>query len=600
MLLSLSFPTAGAQIAPDGLAPRAPLYVTPLISGVLVCNGATRQPELKTLEAMQDWCETHRQSGDLAARSLLDRLEPGGPAGKVRLGHTLLIPLLELFERRNGAWEVSEAKISRYLNAIPAIGRPVVVYLMGNHFDSSSELSRELAADPGNLLAYSTGAAGSSRYIGHGVIPFTLRSEESIPVNRYRFAALRAVSKRIAEMDARSRELIVAVTLAGELHQMFPDFEHGMGAFENIQVTDYSAGSQREFRLWLRQRHGTVQRLNRQLGAHFDSFDAVEPPSLDIRKTPLKAFSQHYDAFAAGSLPLFGWLWDPQQRVQALSLYVDGRYAGPVGRGLERLDVQRARPEVASSSTGFRSAIDFRNMAPGRHAAQIVAVADGKRHLLAEREFVVVPPDQSSTASAPAPARLGGLPEASGISSLQFWLDMPRQLQDVYYNPLAREWDEFRAHQVNQLLTRFYRIARSQGIPARLLYSHQIAAAVHGTWNTALFASDASISNTSPWRAGINLYGASPAAFELIRNRHLRDYGVPEFNPMQGRNAGAARAAFADHYRAGARFVSPFYLSVVPPRLRAADDRRLFDIAPDNTADGADVLYDALEWFVRK
>ena len=75
---------------------------------------------------------------------------------------------------------------------------------------------------------------------------------------------------------------------------------------------------------------------------------------------------------------------------------------------------------------------------------------------------------------------------------------------------------------------------------------------------------------------------------------------MPEFNPLQGRTPQLARQAFVQHYQAGARFVSPFYLSVVPARLRAAEDKRDFDIAPDNTRDGADALYSAMEWFVRK
>ena len=50
----------------------------------------------------------------------------------------------------------------------------MVVYLMGDHYDSSSRLSQELAQDPQNLLSFSTGPVPTSRYIGHGIIPFTL------------------------------------------------------------------------------------------------------------------------------------------------------------------------------------------------------------------------------------------------------------------------------------------------------------------------------------------------------------------------------------------------------------------------------------------
>ncbi|QIL70234.1 hypothetical protein G7048_07630 [Diaphorobacter sp. HDW4B] len=536
----------------------------------------------------------------MAAKDLLDKLEPGGADGKVQLGYTLLVPLLELFEQRDGRWELSPAKAKRYLDVITAIKRPVVVYLMGDHYDSSSPLSKELAQDPRNLLAYATGPVPPTRYYSHGVIPFTLRTDESIPVNRYRFDALRHMTRQISALDESVRSRIVAVTLAGELHQLYPDFENGVGEYENIQVTDYSPESQNEFRVWLQKKYGTLDRLNQKLGFQFSSVSDITAPSLDIRKTPLQSFSQHYDAFAGGTLPIFGWIWDPKQKIQQLSLYIDGKFHSQITRGLGRMDVYRAKEEVTSPNTGFRSNVQFRDMPAGKHVAQIIATSAQKDYLLGEREFVIVPRDQSSTANVPPPKRREGLPEANQLEQLQYWLDMPKPLQDVYYNPLAREWNEFRATQVNGMLNHFYRIARTEGIPARLLFSHQIVPESNGTWNPVLFASDASVSNVTPWRNGINQYGHSPFAFEYLKNKHIRDYGVPEFNPLMGKTPQLARQTFVQHYQAGARFVSPFYLSVVPARLRAPDDKRHFDIAPDNTRDGANALYSALEWFVRK
>ncbi len=600
MSLALFSGTAFAQIAPDGMLPRAPLYVTPIVSGILLCNAGNGITELKTLEQIQDWCEKNNATQDLAAKNLLDKLEPGGPAGKVQLGYTLLVPLLELYERQGDQWQISPARAQRYLNVISAIGRPVVVYLMGDHYDSSSKLSQELAQDPRNLVSYATGPALTSRYYGHGIIPFTLLSDASIPVNRYRFDALRYMAKQISALDESARSHIVAVTLAGELHQLYPDFENGVGEYDNIQVTDYSPQSQKDFRIWLEKKYSTLDRLNQKLGFHFASFADIDAPSLDIRKTPLKSFAQHYDAYAGGTLPMFGWLWDPEQRIEHLSLFVDGTFYGRVTQGLGRMDVYRAKEEVTTPNTGFRGNIQFHDLPKGKHVAQIIATAKGKQYLLGEREFVVVPPDQSSTAGAPTPKRLTGLPAASELAQVQYWLDRPKPMQDVYFNPLAREWNEFRAAQVYGLLDRFYRIARAEGIPAKLLYSHQIVPDSNGAWNPVLFASDTSVSNTTPWRTGINQYGASPYAFEYLKQRHIQAYGVPEFNPLQGRNPKATRGAFVQHYQAGAKFISPFYLSVVPARLRAADDKRDFDIAPDNPRDGGDATYEAMEWFVRK
>ena len=598
--LALIATPAGAQVVRDGLMPRAPLMITPIVSGILLCNAGNENTELKTLEQIEEWCAKNGQNNDLAATNLLNQLEPGGPSGKVQLGYTLLVPLLELYEQRDGRWEISPTKIDKYLRVISVIGRPVVVYLMGDHYDSSSRLSQELAQDPQNLLSFSTGPVPTSRYIGHGIIPFTLRTDETIPVNHYRFGALRAVAKQLKALDEKTRSHIVAVTLAGELHHMYPDFENGVGEFDDIKVTDYSAASQQEFRDWLKHKYDTVERLNQKLGFRFASFADIEAPSRDIRKTGLDSFAQHYDAYAAGNLPMFGWLWDPNQKIQKISLYVDGKLRGPVDQGLGRMDVYRAKSEVTSPNTGFRGMIDFRAMPVGKHVAQIVAQSNGKPYLLGKREFVIVPKDKSSTASAPAPERLTGLEEASQIPGVEHWLDRPKALQDVYYNPMAREWNQFRAHQVNQMLSHFYRVARAEGLPAELLYSHQIVAETNGTWNPVLFASDESVSNTTPWRNGINQYGASPFAFEYLKKKNIRGYGVPEFNPLQGKTPEVARDAFVQHYQAGAKFVSPFFLSVVPARLRAPDDKRHFDIAPDNANDGADKLYDTLQWFVRK
>lgn len=597
--LTLFATSASAQIAAEGLFPRAPLMVTPLISGILSCNGGYRNTALKTLEEIEAWCAANHQTDDLAAKTLLDQIEPQGPRGKVHLGYTLLVPLLELYERRDGRWKISDAKVQKYLNVISAIGRPAVVYLMGNHFDSSSELSQELAQNPDNLMSYASGPMTASRYLGHGVIPFTLRDDESIPVNHYRFKALRHVARQIAAMEPQTRSRIVAITLAGELHQMYPDFENGSGAFDNIQVTDYSPGSQQDFRDWLKRKYGTIAKLNQQLGFTFPGFASIEAPSRDIRKTTLQSFSQHYDSYADGSLPIFGWLWDPHQAIDKLSLYVDGQLRGVVPQGLGRIDVSRAKPEVTSTSTGFRDVIDFRHVAPGKHVAQIVAQAKGKQYLVAEREFMVVPRDQSSTASTTEPHRLTNLPPAQQLDGVQYWLDSPRPLQDVYYNPLAREWNLFRAQQVNRLLAHFYRIARSEGIAPALLYSHQIVPELNGSWNPVLFESGASISNTTLWRNGVNQYGASKGMIQFLNDRHVRAYGVPEFNPLQGRNPEAVREAFVAHYRAGAKFVSPFFLSTIPERMRGPNYKRQFEIAADNPVDAGDVLFDALQWFVR-
>ena len=69
---------------------------------------------------------------------------------------------------------------------------------------------------------------------------------------------------QIGALDESARSRIIAITLAGELHHLYPDFENGVGEYENIQVTDYSPESQADFRSWLQKKYGTLEQLNQQ------------------------------------------------------------------------------------------------------------------------------------------------------------------------------------------------------------------------------------------------------------------------------------------------------------------------------------------------
>lgn len=598
-LLALSLP-AQAQLSTSPLLPRAPLLITPQIAGVLTCDESEGQLELTTIAQIEDWCAANGYEKNLSAISVLNRMEPSGPKDKVQLGYTLMIPLLTLFDKQGDEWVLNKRKADRYLAVIAVIKRPVVIYLMADHFDASSALSRELAKDSRNLMSYATGSATGDRYFGTGVLPYTLRTDESIPVNRYRFEALRYLTGKISNLSEPARSLVAAVTLAGEIHHFYPDFENGVGAYENIRITDYSPASQQDFRTWLQHKYSDIANLNHKLGFHFEKFSDIQAPALDIRKDRLTSFAQHFDSFAGGQLPMFGWIWDPSNTVQRMSLFVDGKHHAPVAQNLGRMDVYRAKNEVTSTHTGFRGFIDFRSMKPGKHVAQIVAEVGKTRYLVDEREFVIVPRDQSSIADAPSPQRIEGLPSIGSLPSIEHWLDMPRAMQDVYYNPMAQEWNQFREHQVMQMLTHFYRIARSEGLPASMLYSHQIIPDINGTWNPVLFASDSSVSNTTPWRTGINLYGDSPHIVEFIKSRHIRAYGVPEFNPQDWKNPDSAYQALVRHYLAGAKFVSPFYLAAFPKRLVKAGSNLQFYIDPENKTDGADQLFNAVQTLVRQ
>src|SRR5256885_12235779 len=66
---------------------------------------------------------------------------------------------------------------------------------------------------------------------------------------------------------------------------------------------------------------------NAHLKSGFASFDAVEPPSRNIRSEPLQNFFQHIDSYAAGTVPVSGWVHSPDAKLQK-QLAVD-----PAGHG---------------------------------------------------------------------------------------------------------------------------------------------------------------------------------------------------------------------------------------------------------------------------
>jgi hypothetical protein len=578
--------------------------MAPTVEGLLLCEKAASDPTIPSLAEANAFCLRHKLDSASRLARLLDTLEPGGPKGQVQVGYTLTLQLLDLYRKTPRGWEIDGTLLDPYLQLVTKIARPVVFYMAADHFDTQGPITEDLLKDPQNLLQLADGTAPVSGYFGYKIVPYTLLSDRDIPVNRYRYAALEYVAKRIKAMPKAAQDRIVAVTLAGELHQMFPDFEAGMGAFQNIKVTDYSPRSVQGFRNWLASKYGTVQQFNASTGLSYPNFNAVSAPAKDIRKDKLDGFGEHYDAYAAGTLPLAGWLWDPDRRIGQLELYLDGKPSGLVDRGLNRLDAYRADEGILSPNVGFRRDLDYRTLAPGRHLAQVVAESSGNRYLVAQVEFVV----GSRTQAKPAALKMAASPSflnAKGLPGVRSWLDLPKPLQDVYFNPVARDWDEYRALQVKGFLAKFHDVALKAGLPADKLYSHQIVPQINSTWNSQLFAVDATMEAGLPWKHGLNMYGGSTNSDWMrgfMADRKITDYGVPEFNPQQWKTPGVHLEAMRAHYAAGARFVSPYYFSLVPDRFRGGGIHGVnrMELRPDNKLDGSDRFYEAIREFAKQ
>lgn len=587
---------SSAQTPP---APNRPFLIAPTIEGLMVCDAAAQDPAIATLEKAVAACQARKGHGAAAVKRLLDELEPGGPKGQVQVGYTATLELLKLYRPTAKGWEIDEAQVTAFLDLIAQVPRPVVLYFSAGHFDSNGAIVQALEKDPANWMQLRDGTVPQLGYFGYRILPFTLRSDADIPVNRYRFEALRHVAQRVQALPEAVQKRIVAFTLAGEVHQLFPDFENGMGRYQDIRVTDYHPASVADFRRWLARVYGSLQAFQQRTGLAYADWNAVPAPSKDIRTERLGSFGEHYDAFADGTLPLSGWLWDPQGQVQRLELFVNGQRVGPVARGLHRLDVYRAVDSITDPNVGYRVDYDYRALPAGHHLAQIVAsAAQGPQRLLAEVPFVVVPRDQGKV-PATKPRGLTGLAKAEGLTGLRTWLDLPRAGQDLYHNPLARDWNRFRAQQVRDFLGAFHAVAQQAGLPADKLYSHQILPQVNPSWNPQLFAIGETLDGKAPWKTGLNLYGgATHSAWvrDFLRERGIRDYGVPEFHPQQWKTPDVHRAALRSHQQAGARFVSPYYFSVVPQRFKGAPEHGVnrMEIGPKNPKDGSDGLYRAI------
>lgn len=598
--------------SPARLPERGTFYLTPTVEGIYSCDEGLANPALKGIQQVYDFCAERMLDGSAGISRLLDELEPGGPKGQVQVGFLATLQLLALYRRAGSGWEIDEKKVDLFLQVLTRVKRPVVVYLLADHFDTQGPLAPELIKDPANLMLLSDGKPALSNYFGYLIAPYTMQTGESIAVNRYRFAALRHVAARVKKLPKEVRDRIIGISLAGELHQMFPDFESGTGRFENIQVTDYSAASVAGFRKWLARRYGSMQKFNASHGFVFSRFDQVPAPGKDLHKNSLKnfrngpnpAFAEHYDAYADGLLPVAGWLWDPQQHIAELELHVDGKLVGKVERGFNRLDVYRAAADVTSPNVGYRIDFDYSALPVGPHTAQVVARANGgSGYLVGHVQFEVgaLNPGHSKSAKAASVATFKPLKELEGVKG---YLDLPKLAEALYYNPLARDWNHYRSWQVRNFMERFFQVAIDAGLPAEKLYSHQIVPKVNSSWNPQLFAVDETLAPSPLWKTGVNMYGGatdSPWMRSFLASKRISNYGVPEFNPQQWKLPGTHLQAMKSQYLGGARFISPYYFTTIPDRYKGKEEHGVnaMELRSDNTREGSNQFYQAIREFAR-
>lgn len=548
--------------------------------------------------------EKHGLTLGLFVQNFLDSLQ-AKPSSDVRLGYIISINVYELFEKsESGEFEFSPARMEFFTALLRDVGRPVVINLRANHFVGDDDaMVAELMAHPSSFALLNDGARVTVEYYKNPVFAPNFSLDDSLPLNRYRFGGFRRAAEMLAAFDREHPGILHAVTLAGEIHHFLPDLANpqAAGQFGGARVTDYSAESARDFGAWLRSRHRSLDQLNKRFGTSFADWEAIEPPRHDLRAGGDAPAWMHMDSYANGLLPVFGWMKPPVEGV--IRTYIDGE-PGPVAEyGLSRLDVYEAVPELADSDVGFRADIDYRKLAPGSHSLHVLLERpNGERRRIGSANFTVAG-ETGSVAPAINVQHLSRLEDTGGAA----WLDHPADKMTLRFNPFAAEWQEFREHQVNNLLMKFAGIAIEAGLPPEKLYSHQIMPRFEGSWNRVAFAVPAAPPRDSRFSPGINLYGGSAVYRRMREYLNGARYGVPELHPRMGKST--SRDVFLKtleyHQKAGASFLCPYYMG-----LREGKGRRYMSeednlaealfIHPLNIAVGSMYFYTALVKFLNR
>ena len=572
------------------------MLLAPMIGVIDRCVMA--RPPLQDLPDMQAACVGPNGSAAALVESTLAALQlPGSASSPYPLGYTLPVPLLQLFRSSAHGWVIDHEVVGQLVRTVRDTNRPLILYLFSTHFATDAPLEKALAADPANLAQTRDGPLAQGRYYGAAIHNWNFASTQTELTAR-RVQATQALLEEICRLPAKDIAKIKGVTLLGELHHLFPDFEAGMGFAGPYRVTDYSPESIAGFRQFLQQEFPSIGQLNRVLDANYSSFDEVQPPSRDIRTEPLQRFTEHIDSFAQGSLPIAGWAYvgqDADSPPPWVHIYRNGIFVGktPVNQG--RQDVLAAKPEFGNANTGWRLDMDFRHLPTGLHRIDAFLerkpgklVPMGTRHIaLMNRQQTTPQPLPQKHLPTSAPADVG----------LQSHIDLPVDQSAYYYNPLVPLWHAFRGRQVAEYLKFFDGVVNQSCLADTPHYTHQIIPFTNPSWDANKYAIQASLQPMGGIRLGVSLYG--DAAYGSTFSRWYaktghHGYGVTEFHPLKAMDTLAVRSMLKRHAAQGAEFLS-FFLEPRWQGKLVARNHNLFSLDPDNAQFGSDSLYQSMQ-----
>lgn len=543
-------------------------------------------------------CERQGGSAGALVESTLRELESHHPAPQAYpVGYTLPIPLLQLFKPAQDGWQIDQGMVQRLVHTVRDVQRPVIMYLFSTHFAADAPIERALASDPANMAHTRDGALGVDDYYDSSVYNWTFASTANA-ISERRAQAVAAVLQETCKLTAHDRAKIRGITLLGELHHLFPNFQAGMGFDGKYRITDYSAASVQGFRAYLAREFGTVAHLNRLVGADYASFDEVQPPSKDIRTEALGRFSEHIDSFAHGTMPISGWAYVPAApagHTPQIHVYRNGQFAGKAAVQLSRQDVLAAMPQFGKANTGWRVNLDFRQWRPGLHRLDLFMEAQpGRLTQLGSRQVAVMDRAQSTPQALPQ----GALPAAGPRDdAIAFHIDFPKEQSSYYFNPLVPVWHAYRARQVTEYLQHFNAQVNASCLTDVPRYTHQIMPFTNPSWDEHKFGIEDSLRPHPGLRLGISLYGeptyGSSFSHWLARSGHRR-YGITEFHPLKPMDARTMAQTLQKHAQQGADFLS-FFVEPSWEGQRVPRGHNIFSFDPLNAEFASDVLYRSVQ-----
>lgn len=604
LLITLSLAVGVAALTQAGRLlfanSSAAMFLAPMIGVIEPCILLRNDSNPSVDNGLALTCTGPRGSAGALVESTLAGLATT-PQPAYELGYTLPIPLLKLFKSTGGDWVVDHETVRRLTRTIHDVDRPTVVYLFSNHFGSDAPIEEALNADRQNLSITADGPLAKGTYYSTPIYNWNFASTRTAVTER-RVQAAKAVLEEICKLDARDIAKIRGVTLLGEIHHLFPDFEGGMGFAGPYRVSDYSDISRRGFREYLKRQYGSIGHLNQAVGAQWLSFDEVEPPSKDIRTTPLRDFTEHIDSFAHGSLPVSGWTFVEANRSGAPSLiriYRNGELIARTPVRLSRQDVLQHLPQLGNANTGWRYDMNFRSLASGLHTIDVMLEhGSGSLIHLASRQVAIMDRTQSTPAPMPRkplPASSSNTPIVSGS------VDLPADQSSYFYNPLVPLWHAFRGKQVVDYLEYFSDVVDQSCLSRTPRYTHQIIPFTNPSWDENKYAIGASLKPLKSIRLGVSLYGEptyGTSFTDWLTASGQTRYGITEFHPLKSMTPADVRLMMERHARRGASFIS-FFLE---PRWKGELVERghnIFSLDPSNRKFGSDDLYESFRTTLR-